>query len=446
MTDFAEALERLKKSREKKKEMSSPEDIVLTDDQEKVIQVFKKFILKPKEKYMIIQGAAGTGKTTLIKYLYRAMVKQLRVVSTLMCKDPNQILDIQLAATTNKAAAVLEELTGIEARTIHSLLGLRVRPDFASGELRLQKNKNHEVLRDKFIVVDEVSMMNDELWTILDESIIDCKVVLMGDMYQLAPVKQKKSIMEKLDCTKVAMNKVMRHAGPILHTSAQFRSTVETGEFQPIPSHPEVEHVDGPTFQKMINEAFTHPDYNANSAKVLAWSNSRVNAYNEYIRKAKGLPEVFEEGESAITNNAIITTKGKWHVDSTVRITQIGRTQTQRDIEGCMVEIDNAYTAFMPYRQYEVKALLKGLAKAKKWRSFYDIKENWLDLRPVFSSTVHKSQGSTYGTVFIDLVNIGKCNIPTDVARLLYVSISRAKNKVVLYGALPPKYQGAMAA
>ncbi len=56
--------------------------------------------------------------------------------------------------------------------------------------------------------------------------------------------------------------------------------------------------------------------------------------------------------------------------------------------------------------------------------------------------SIHKSQGSEYDTVFVDLTNIGKCRVPSDVARMCYVSITRASKQVILYGSLPPKYCG----
>jgi exodeoxyribonuclease-5 len=72
----------------------------------------------------------------------------------------------------------------------------------------------------------------------------------------------------------------------------------------------------------------------------------------------------------------------------------------------------------------------------------FEIQEAFADLRPTHAATAYKAQGSTYGTVFIDLHNIGKCNIPSTVARMLYVAITRASNQVVLFGELPAKYSG----
>lgn len=52
----------------------------------------------------------------------------------------------------------------------------------------------------------------------------------------------------------------------------------------------------------------------------------------------------------------------------------------------------------------------------------------------MYASTVNKSQGSTYDTVYIDLNDIGKCRDKDQVRRMLYVAVSRARHKVVFTG------------
>ena len=88
--------------------------------------------------------------------------------------------------------------------------------------------------------------------------------------------------------------------------------------------------------------------------------------------------------------------------------------------------------------------MLAARAKAdpSNWKKFFEVKETWLDLRAVYASSIHKSQGSTYDTVFLNLADIGKNWNATDVARLLYVGITRAAKQVVCYGYLPDRYCG----
>jgi ATP-dependent exoDNAse (exonuclease V) alpha subunit len=62
--------------------------------------------------------------------------------------------------------------------------------------------------------------------------------------------------------------------------------------------------------------------------------------------------------------------------------------------------------------------------------------ENWIDLRAAYAQTVNKSQGSTYDRVFIDLDDIRRCNSGDQIARMLYVAVSRAREQVFLTGDL----------
>jgi ATP-dependent exoDNAse (exonuclease V) alpha subunit len=81
-------------------------------------------------------------------------------------------------------------------------------------------------------------------------------------------------------------------------------------------------------------------------------------------------------------------------------------------------------------------------AGLQDWKPYYDLKDNFADFRPRDACTVHKSQGSTKDLVLVDLNNIGSCNFTVMTARMLYVAISRARHRVILYGNLPPKYGG----
>jgi len=419
-------------------------EVTLNQDQENALDSVLDFLEKPKEKFMIIQGSAGTGKSTLIKYIARALEAQYQMYSLLLQKAPDkEKFEVALSATTNKAVSVLKELTNMDAVTIHSLLDLKVAPNYTTGETDLIKKPDYSVKWNKLVIVDEASMISDELFGFLDRTLKDSKIILIGDQYQLAPVKQEVSIMESMTCRKVSMNKIMRHAGEILHTSAQFRESVETGIFKNIPVGVAVNLVNGPTFQKLIDAAFTAPDYNRDSAKILCWKNERVLEYNKHVRKIKGYPENFGEGEIVQTNNPILAKTEMIPVDSLLTITGMSNLHNQKSIPGYTVELNDSIRAFMPQSDQQRKQLLKTYAGEKAWQKFYGIKTNWLDLRASYASTVHKSQGSSYKTVFIDLQDIGECFISSDVARMLYVSISRAVKQVYLYGQLPPRYRGA---
>jgi hypothetical protein len=100
------------------------------------------------------------------------------------------------------------------------------------------------------------------------------------------------------------------------------------------------------------------------------------------------------------------------------------------------------YNVPVPCDRAHFGALVEYYRKAKQWGKYYELRNNYPDLRQFDAATVHKSQGSTYDTVFIDLANISSCHQPNAVARMLYVAFSRPRSRIFLYGNLAPKYGG----
>ena len=83
-------------------------NITLTDAQEHVLSRMKQFISDSRDRIFILKGYAGTGKTTLVRFL----------IPYLEEKD----IQYRLLATTGRAAKVLSNYTGYDTKTIHSLI------------------------------------------------------------------------------------------------------------------------------------------------------------------------------------------------------------------------------------------------------------------------------------------------------------------------------------
>jgi len=80
---------------------------------------------------------------------------------------------------------------------------------------------------------------------------------------------------------------------------------------------------------------------------------------------------------------------------------------------------------------------LRELEKRKRaWRAYFATKEKFRDFKYIYASTIHKSQGSTFDTVYIDTTVIASLinRYEHDMAyRLLYVAITRASKDIILF-------------
>ena len=231
--------------------------LTLNDDQEKASAIFTDFLIDDTAKYMVIMGPAGSGKTTLVRSLLATMKSRLKLYTLLLgSKDEVPSFTTELTATTNKAVAVLSKLSGKECMTVHSRLGLVPQEDYSTGKVNFVRGIKHAPIYNTLLVIDEASFIDDDLFQTIDTSTVNCKILFIGDQYQLAPVNQTVPIMDKVKGHIVRLDKIMRHGGAIAEASGRFRETVKTGIFAPIFVDGEaIMHVNGPTFQAMIDKA-----------------------------------------------------------------------------------------------------------------------------------------------------------------------------------------------
>lgn len=421
---------------------------MLSPDQENARDVFIKFLHDPEHKVMVLTGSPGTGKSYLTDHLIKVAQQQIELLNTLCNGDKE--LNVAVTASTNKAARVIGDATNFhDASTIHSYLDIKVVNDFRSGKTVLKKNANYAVKENTLVIIDEAGMLDNQMLKMITDSTCNCKVLFIGDQDQLVPIFEKECPVFAKDYLTVELTTVQRQTenNPIIGLTQKLKDTVRTGKFFELTEVPGfIEKVDGPTFKATVEKYFLAQEYNE-QYKILAWSNDRVNEYNKHIRGLFTPQEEPQLGEIFVANSVIKNMKGAVCItnDQKIRVDAVEE-GTIENIAGWFITTNFGDRVFMAKDHKEVLALLKiaeSEAKAaKQWTRFFYLKEVFADLRPIYASTVHKSQGSTYDTVFIDLNDIGRCNTPNDVARMLYVAISRASKKIYLYGQLPDKYRG----
>lgn len=425
-------------------------NLTLNPGQEAAVKTLTAFLAHPRKRFMRLIGHAGTGKTTVLNHTLENIEGVLRAVALL--KNQKYVpLQVHKTATTHKAAALLDDAEG----TIQSLMGCRVVKDYKTGKTNLEQYRAPQVGNGSLIVVDEGSYIGSGFLKIIMQEAErhNLKVLFLLDKDQLSPIEESTGstipVMHIEDCVEAQLTEIMRHGGAIADAAGQYREAVTSQVFPIIPHVPgEVERMDGQTFRNKVDEIFSARE----SACILAYHNIRVDQYNEHVRReVMGFTSNhYEEGEEVILGN-FLPNVGR----NEERFIIKGHYPAQVSVPGNIVQKINGVRyksmslstgdiqhLFVPDNPSLVSATYRQLNKEKRYREKFELEEKIAQLRLPYACTVHKSQGSTFDYVFVDLVDIGKNWEAEQVARLLYVAISRARKQVFLYGDLPAKYRG----
>lgn len=418
-------------------------NFTLTSDQQLALEKLSTFLSDPTETAFILEGYSGTGKSTLVKTFLDQLPAMQKTIQLL--NPAYRILDVELTATTHKAAENFALITGMTVTTIHSYLGLRVSTDHMTGENTLTiSKKNAEPVSDKIILIDEASYVDGSLLTLIFKRTQRCKIIFIGDPAQLVNFKTGKAPVFAAPFPKAKLEKVVRQASeegqplhPITDLAAKFRHAVNTGEwFAFTPDNHYIRHVPRDVFVEEVLQEFSRPDWGHRDSKVLAWTNRRVIDFNHLVNdQVKGSTN-FQVGEYAICNKFVTKGRDSIKTDQRVYITGISGPDERCGVSGKWMTLDHTKPFFLPDSSEAKRARLKRARDHLEYEVAREIEESWIDLRYEFAQTVDKSQGSTYDRVFIDLDDIKKCNSGNQIARMLYVGVSRARHHVVFTGDL----------
>ena len=328
-----------------------------------------------------------------------------------------------LSATTNVASKILQKSTGLDACTIHSAMGFVLK--WIGGNQRLIQKRQPEYA--DLIIVDECSMLTSEIYEALVSSGAS-KILLLGDPVQLAPIGSG-IILKDVQGRHIELVEQMRHIG-VSRTTAGYltdlRVAIETGN-----KHPRIPKESPDLIVTSDHSEFTRLYRGEAGTKIiLAYRNVTVNAYNRAISNGTKL---FEPGDEVRIGAPSSDARNGDILIVTNSIEQPDRV---------IVELSNNEKVIYWKSKAAMKAITQPLADSKRWTEFYRIKKSSVDLKHLFSSTIHKSQGSGFDTVFIDgsdIENAGSNSLfnhrapINDLLRLIYVGVSRMKKKVVIF-------------
>ena len=407
----------------------------LTQDQTNVLEAAKLMLLED-HPVLVVDGSAGTGKTTLIKEILNLWKdKQWAATLRLTNTRPKKI---EVTATTNKAVDSLKQATGHECRTLHSFLKIKMqygKPVYPSINPIL----------NTLLIIDEYSYIDSELLDYLMKSIgKSSSIIFVGDHAQLAPVGSRKIPVAARGFPTIELKEQVRQETSVLKEVAEsLKQYVLDGEF------PELKP-DGKSFihyEDRDNEAFADAMVKAfkeGSARFLSFTNERTLEVSKFLFEELENRTDYQEGDYMVNNKFYQGIFGLIKTDATVRLTRVepglfhvhhqidGKLVTD-SIHGLFVDISVFKNLFIP-KDYKAHA---HYANAKMDDSMrHAISTVWVDFRPQYACTVHKSQGSTYDRVFLDLSDFANVSSSKSLSRLLYVAMSRARKEIHVIGNL----------
>ena len=444
-----------------------------TNSQKKVVEMLSDYIASSDfSRIFVLNGYAGTGKTTLIA----ALVDVLREVG----------IKSVLLAPTGRAAKVLTQYSGQTALTIHKRI-YRERTN-ANYESKFSLDLNKE--RGAIFIVDEASMLSDSTGdgqifgsgSLLNDLISyvrqgkECKLILVGDDAQLPPVgcdfspALDRCVMEHFgEVSYVSMNDVVRQSAEsgILFNATMLRCMIEN-ELYEVPrfrmDFPDIEAINGGELMEKLQDAYDSGD--REDTIVITRSNKRANRYNEGIRRYNlSAEEAIESGDM------LMVVKNNYHYTERIEncpisfmangdIAYLKRIRRFEDFYG--FHFADAILSFGDYDDLEIecKILLDtisseapSLTQEQSRKLFDEVEKDYLDIKSkikrfreirenphynavqvkfAYAVTCHKAQGGQWKRVFIDKCLFGDEPMTRDMLRWLYTAITRATEKVYL--------------
>ena len=452
-----------------------------TSCQENLLRKVADFVSSDDEDILIVNGYAGTGKTTAISAVI-AVMAEYKVKSVLL-------------APTGRAAKVLSGYSGRPAFTIHKHIYRQksVGGD-GFGQFTLAPNKD----KDTLFVVDEVSLIGIDTGqqqsttafgsgNLLEDLITfvragaGCKVILIGDAAQLPPIgldaspalsKDSMAMMGGVGYAELSTVVRQQQESGILYNATLLRQLISEMEFGPdaidlqdlqleVSQFDDIERISGGDLIEKISDAYGK--YDEDETVILCRSNRRAIKYNLGVRSTIQFKE-----ESLVRGDKLMIVKNCYQfVEDIKEMDYIANGDTAKLIkisgfeERYGLHFAEARISFPDYDDQEIvakvildtlesesasltyeqsNALYQGVnedyahitTKKKRYEAVREDKYyNALQLKYANAITCHKSQGGQWRCVFIDNA-FWQDMLTVDDLKWLYTALTRATEKVYL--------------
>ena len=431
---------------------------------------------KTNDEIFTLKGYAGTGKTYIISNIVKNLWKAKK--------------SVLLLAPTGRSAKVLSSYCKKEAYTIHKEIFYTKNNFSGRLEFTLKVNKHKNTL----FIVDEASMIRTERGDgigLFSQSLLDniikyvysgfkCKLLLIGDVAQLPPVKSNISYAlesdylekeyEKSICSSELTDVIRQEKeSGILSFATSIRNKIENKFFEDINFNSDrfndiIKVEDGEHLMNLIQDSYDF--YGIEETAIIVRSNKRANLFNKSIRE-----KILNNENSITVGDLLMVIKNNYFWLNNKRdigfiangdIIKIEEIYDIKEIYGfrfAEVKISMVdYPKILPFETVLIldslfintpsldfnhmnqlyQEILKDYMSIKtKYKRYLAVKNNKffnaLQVKFAYSFTCHKSQGGQWSSIFLEYPFLPN-GMDEDFFRWLYTAITRAKNKLHLIG------------
>jgi hypothetical protein len=342
----------------------------------------------------------------------------------------------------------------------------------------------------KLLIIDEVSMLNDDLFQEVLKYRDKIKIICMGDPAQIPPVGKPDCIPFREELAAgyriktLNLKQIMRQKkdNAIIESSVAIRSELGRAKNPVEPITKLNEKGEGieflnlnipetrKGFSEILRRYFVTDEFKKDSeyAKIIAWRNKTVATMNDVIRKViygdEALGSKILVGEKLIANNPIIqgesivlNTNDEFSVDSfvidsddlryhvsdhpdaepfpiTLKYYETVVSYLDDEDETVRVNIQILHEdSEMDFKKLANLLKLRAIEKKgkdKSWLVYYNFLRKYADVNYAYCTSAHKSQGSTYNTTFVLEDDIDMNWDVVERNRIKYTAYTRASRKL----------------
>ena len=448
----------------------------MTEDQKQAVTAISDFLCSSvNEGVFLLNGYAGTGKTSLVSALVRVLVRLRQ--------------NVVLLAPTGRAAKVFALNSDYKALTIHKKIYRQKTFSESLSNFSLNNNLHKHTL----FIVDEASMISDSLdgdmsfgsGSLLDDLIHyvyageSCRLMMVGDVAQLPPVgggfspalvpdRLKKYGLKVWYSSLKTVVRQQQMSG-ILWNATVLRQMVLSDSYMVFPrvrfmGFPDVKRVSGDELIEQLEDSYSKCGFD--QTVVITRSNKRANIYNNGIRN-----RILYREEELCSGDQLLVVKNNYYWASQQKVeafefiangdvAEVRRVRRERQLYG--FRFADVLLRFPDYEdeEIEVTVLLNtlqsetpALTREQHEKLFSEVEQDYADItvrrermkkmkqdsylnalqvKYAYALTCHKAQGGQWSHVFVDQGYLTEDMLTPDYYRWLYTAFTRASECLFL--------------